>query len=370
MHGCPNSGIPLVAFFERDKMMDRLNQELFSSIVAQSHERAICEKYGETGLDHYTMMIGALKGLYSHLRFATVSEIVVFVSDSYSLESVLPLGTKRVNNFQHIAARDYQTLSIQVVSESEIVVSESIVDFNEIVEDSFVYRYNKGEEYLFVKDGESFRLPKVSGADSCFAVATFKTLDEALDTYGVNVARNAKCQYILDSMLDNTRLYFKTRPEHFLRDSLSGFLNARLRDVEVRIEQNVDETHPVDIKVVWMYTNKQALIEVKWLGASVDPSNKTKVKTYYDHKRAHEGAVQLADYLDWNRSSVPLFDALGYLVVFDLRREGCKKNVVDTISMEDAFAYEGEEIIYDPNYHLMRRDFAMPRRFFIAPNIR
>lgn len=349
--------------------MNSEDQLLFSSIVAKSYESAIEEKYGEKGLDHFSVLVGALRGLYANLRFSAIEEIVVYKSDVFQLERMVTSSTTKIVNFQQIAANDYCTLSVQVLSEREIVISESLVDINELLEDTFVYRYCKGEEFFHIKEKGRFRLQKMAGADSCFAISTFKTLDEALDAYDILVARNAKCQFIVDSLYDDMRLYFKSKPEHFLRDSLYGFLNARLRDAEIRVEQNVDATHPVDIKVFWMYTNKQALIEVKWVGASVDPENPTRVITHYGNTRAQSGADQLVDYLNRNRASVPLFDAIGYLVVFDLRRSGCEKEVSLTISREDSLAYERQDLVYDPDYALTRNDFAKPRRFFILPLI-
>jgi hypothetical protein len=149
-----------------------------------------------------------------------------------------------------------------------------------------------------------------------------------------------------------------------MRNSLTQFLKHTLRgNVEVRPEQIVNATRPVDIKVTWFMSNRLALIEIKWIGAS--KGKKGKLTKRFDG-RAREGASQLADYLDANGVQAPAHESRGYLVVLDGRR-GTLKSSTTHINTANGFKYEGKEISYSPEFHNKRSDFEVPFRMFIEP---
>jgi hypothetical protein len=148
-----------------------------------------------------------------------------------------------------------------------------------------------------------------------------------------------------------------------MRRSLHSFLTNRLRDAEVLPEQNVNERNPADLKITWSFTRSQALIEIKWLGKSRNPEKK--MVEHYD-QRACDGADQLADYLDKYRTSNPIVDARGYLVVIDGRRRSLNKETT-TVSREDGMYYENREIEFNPKHHEVRTDFERPIRMFAEP---
>lgn len=148
-----------------------------------------------------------------------------------------------------------------------------------------------------------------------------------------------------------------------MRNSLSYYLKARLRGVEVRPEQIVDSSHPVDIKVSWFLSNRLALIEIKWLGKA---RTKTKISSEFSAARALEGASQLADYLDKNKVQAPTHKTRGYLVIIDGRRAKTKKQTKQ-INLADGNKYANMEIIYKPKYHDDRTDFEVPIRMFAEP---
>ena len=164
---------------------------------------------------------------------------------------------------------------------------------------------------------------------------------------------------------DENRLFMKAGPEEVIRDSLVEFLRARLGGgYEVRPEQNMDASHPVDIKITKMLTNRLMILEIKWLGDSRNSDGRVTVKhrTY----RANEGAQQLADYLEQNLEKAPLNITQGYYVVIDARREGLTPTS-KTISKENGFHYADREIEFDPEYDEVRRDFDPPYRMFAEP---
>lgn len=229
-----------------------------------------------------------------------------------------------------------------------------------------VYHFNAGD--FLVLQGALERIPNGSGLPSSFGLPTFLELEDALTFYGVRLARQSSCYVLQDCWLDNRRIYLRNKPEATMRRSLAQHLRSSLRAhelVEVREEQNVDESHPVDIKVTWSLTNRLALIEIKWLGDSANVDGTDAATTYRD-ARANEGAEQLADYLDDNKVRAPEHLTRGYLVIFDARRRGVTPFGSD-VAPEDARYYENREIEFDPRREETRKDFHRPFRFYLEP---
>jgi hypothetical protein len=134
-----------------------------------------------------------------------------------------------------------------------------------------------------------------------------------------------------------------------------------LPDADVRPEQPVDESHPVDIRIVWRMSNSVALIEIKWLGASI---NKTKTKLLrYSESRAQEGANQLAQYLDDNLPKGAEQQTIGYLVVYDARRGNLRFRNGTTSSSKPA-EFRNVKLVFDPDHAKTRADFAEPCRMY------
>jgi hypothetical protein len=149
-----------------------------------------------------------------------------------------------------------------------------------------------------------------------------------------------------------------------MRQSLANFLAARLdASHEVREEQGVDESHPVDVKVTRLFSNRLAIIEIKWLGDSRDRNH---ITVRYRDSRALEGAKQLADYLDMNRASAPNQVTRGYLVVIDARRRGLAETTT-SISRTEGMHYRDIEIEYAVHHDQLRDDFEKPLRMFAEP---
>ena len=124
-------------------------------------------------------------------------------------------------------------------------------------------------------------------------------------------------------------------------------------------------SYPVDMKVTFNFSNRLALIEIKWLGSSIKPNGK--LVSHFD-SRARSGAKQLADYLVKNRKQAPTHITRGYLVVFDGRRRRIKKHP-KSIDNEDGGHYRHREIKFDPKYDEELDDFETPIRMFMEPII-
>lgn len=212
--------------------------------------------------------------------------------------------------------------------------------------DHICYQYNAPQnESLTIKD-KQFQLSEYydSAITSIFAQPTYKELDEAMDYYNTRYVRDSSCAVLSQIWTDEAKREFVQKPEHFMRDSLWQCLQNILRNHTVKREQIVDATHPVDIKVTWPAINNVALIEVKWLGDSV--------QTQYRDARANEGAKQLIDYLASSVQEEPDKHFVGYLTVFDGRR-GKTSN-----------QYERQEINYRSEYS--SHPSMNYRRFYMA----
>jgi len=187
-------------------------------------------------------------------------------------------------------------------------------------------------KYVLGPDGEKIVTPATtyatdppSGSRSQFGVSSFVAMNEALSYYALHVAKFVDCAFLKDAWFDTGRILHTNKPEAAMRDSLLHFLKVRLRDsrhVVVMPEQNVNATNPVDIRVTWMSSNHMALIEVKWLGDSINAVGTGPSSTKFRDSRAIEGYVQLLEYLKAQDQTTPHQVARGYLAVFDGRRGG------------------------------------------------
>lgn len=334
-------------------------------LISTDYTSCILNDYGTIGIRDLKIILEIIPSIFKFIKLHNFNSILIFKSDSYNLlEHATNCFT--IQNFSHFGSIDSDNVVLQINSLDEVIVTFSKVEVIDIIQTDFVYQYTPKKE-LFHTKTITCELPKMPGADSCFALSTFKSLDEALLHYQTSVVKHADCLHIKTALYSNERIFFKPHPESLLRDSMVYFLKARLRGegLEVRPEQIVDTSHPVDIKVTWGFTNHIALIEIKWLGKSLHPTNLNFTSNYTD-SRARDGAKQLAEYLDANAIQVPNHNTKGYLVVFDLRRKSTKGDTKQ-ISTADGYFYQDKEINYDPQYHLIRKDFAFPTRMFITP---
>ncbi|MFH1919265.1 MAG: hypothetical protein ABIP48_05165 [Planctomycetota bacterium] len=234
---------------------------------------------------------------------------------------------------------------------------------SEACKSALVYAFEAGVD-VFRIQGHRFEVPKTFACVSVFAAPAFSELREALEHYDLHFCRYTKCALLAMVWSDDQRRYFKQKPEVTMRRSLEQFLRGVMLDAEVRPEQNVDESHPVDIKVTWAVIKRQALIEIKWLGHSRKPDG-SNAKMFYA-SRAKDGAKQLANYLDENKPHVADQVVRGYLVVYDGRRANPN---VEAATDEELLKYEAREVDYDPEYHSMREDFDPPLRFYMRPKL-
>lgn len=204
-----------------------------------------------------------------------------------------------------------------------------------------------------------------ANSKSAFAIPTFWSLDEALKNYHLDKVRRSPHCELGYCWHTPECLRWKAGPEHMLRDSLYEYLNITLRAVsEVKREQIVDATHPVDLKVTWNHALARGLIEIKWLGKSFDDDGR--MTSNYSEARAVDGARQLRNYVTVSEEENYELHIVGYLVVFDGRRRGIA-DAVSQISREHALHYKEREIQFTEellNDKRLRLDY----RFFVEPH--
>ena len=235
------------------------------------------------------------------------------------------------------------------------------------IQAGIVYRLVQSVE-TFCINGASMPVPKViEDAVSQFLLNYFTDLRKALLAYRNSMARTSKCHMLREAWAEENRLWFVPKPEYRLRKALHNYLYAYLRhdDIDLREEQNVDESHPVDIKIVWRMENRSAIIEVKWIGKSINLRTRRVTATHTD-AQARKGAKQLAEYLEAHRQQAANEDTRGYLVVFDCRRKQLKPTMTAVVRNKGLY-YHNKEITYNPEFHRTRQDFEEPIRMFLEP---
>lgn len=343
-------------------------------IVQKLYIAAVDRKFGSQGINALKFLLSTLQDLYKFLNPETFNKPLVVITNAISSLASQPFVPSRTfNNLSNLAAycresSGYHAILIELCNSNTYnVCIESHLQLDELSEDRIVYSYVSTQEEMIVK-GDHLPIPNPSCGlhASVFAIPTFQALEEALDYYQWNSILTSSCQIFSTVWYGgsgNHRLFLVSKPEQWMRRSLTQYLQNVLRDANIHPEINVDESHPVDIQITWLFTNRAAIIEIKWIGDSIT-STGTILK--YRDARAKEGARQLAEYLNAKQTWAPNQEVKGYLVVIDARRRGLDPSL-DTINNNNGFWYKDREIEFNPPYHTIRQDFAEPRRMFAKP---
>lgn len=308
-----------------------IKRDALSQILEENLEARLNKVLNKQGYatDSTRILFRFISSIYKQLppELITWSFKVILPIDKYSIEGK---NIVHMNNFKDIF---HNECTVVMVSGTTCIFEAFDAPFNGLAHIAYIYRSPLNEQ-LYIGDDE---IPISDYYDSAtcsiFSYPVYKELDEAMNSNDRNLARNSICCILKSVWADATRKEFCEKPEHFMRDSLWQYLNSVLRTHTVKREQNVDETHPVDIKIIWPIISNVALIEVKWLGDSG--------KTHYRDARANEGAKQLIDYLYSSYSEEPDKNFIGYLTVFDGRRD---KDILNH--------YANIEIDYKEEYRL------------------
>ncbi|EHR73156.1 hypothetical protein BurJ1DRAFT_4362 [Burkholderiales bacterium JOSHI_001] len=339
-----------------DKLRE-LNETLYTTAARNA--------FGDNGLQVLARLVSSIVQIYRRLDPGSRNAPLVLFAEVGPLPTSVNGAPQHVHRIANLGTEIDGACMVRVHGDSSLEVFPFDVSALEAMSHTaVVYRHHHGVE-SFVINGKEYRLINpITGYGSVFCRPTFGNLVDALDTYRTKAAEHSGCELLKGAWHEPSRWFLKAKPEHIMRKSLVQYLGNVLDDAEVRPEQNVDETHPVDIKVSFALTDLRAIIEIKWLGNSVDDTGK--MTTHYTQARALAGAQQLAEYMDSSHEWGPGVKTRGYLVVFDARRKGLSDGIT-TLSHSDAMHYKDKDIAYAPDHSAIRSDFALPVRMYMYP---
>lgn len=346
--------------------MNGVDKDKVREIVQLQFAARVQQHYGADGARRLPELALALDRIHEQLAFELIREgltVLIALDDDKRLlpeDRTVEVSPAELPTLVHGRA------TIQVLSADRMLVLAEASDPRDYADDAVVYFYSDAD--YFVIGGEPEAVLNITSFPSIFGTPTFFELDEALQHYKLHLALYSQCSILATCWYDERRWLLINRPEDTLQRSLHRFLRDTVRShqhVESRREQPVEGKRPPDIKITWSQSNRIAYLEVKWMGASVS-DGATHISTAYGDTDAREGAKQLADYLDANKTEAATHQTLGYLVVFDARRRNLSF-ATTALSAADALHFQMRDVPYDPAYHELRHDFAEPLRFFMMP---
>jgi len=350
-----------------------VNLDEMVELARSQAETMVATAFDEQGIEALKSVYLGVRNLYKcHSPELLSHPLVVFRPVAYGEKPIDQSEAIRITDLRQLRPCLRVPCCVQVLDSTRMLVwSPYEVNVSELSRSAVVYTYDGREEYVWAKeDFRKLRNPLPQHA-SVLAIPSFDSLHHALGSYRDCSARLCSCPILSLVWYDpDTRLFLMSRPkpnrpEDIIRRSLYWSLNVTLREIATVLqEQNVDETHPVDIRVIYKFQDHQALIEIKWLGNTRAPDGRIVLR--YGAAMARKGARQLAGYLDRYARSVPNTEVRGYLTVIDARRRGLN-SASNSISKAKGMHYENSEITYAPEYHTQRDDFDTPMRMFIEP---
>ncbi|MCK4663182.1 MAG: hypothetical protein KAT68_09975 [Bacteroidales bacterium] len=271
-----------------------------------------------------------------------------------------------------ILSHDYDSLIFQLMSNDNLpliwknVTNDNILKLLDTADNFITYIFDGKKEYFIVNKQEIQILNKFS-CPSIFALQ-YHYLDEALLDYKNIRVKTVSCEHFKKCLDDKNWIYFKNKPEECMQISLNEFLINRIRGIKIAIrEYNLGASKPVDVRVYWREANRAALIELKWIGQSLNDSGG--IGTSYSNGRANDGMHQIKEYIDLERGDTPSIITKGYLVVVDGRRRNISDNKVSSLSRDDGMYYAGKElnIKEELKYWETFPNIEKPIRMFVEP---
>ena len=349
-------------------MLSSLDVQEMKRIAQDSYTAAVERAFSQPGGVALRDLLEFLLVLYAHVEPETISGTLYVtrrVDDESRLDDLIQGASSR--SFRQVDRLPRSITGVTVIDVQDGVyrVWENVTfDAAAASSAAIVYRYMDREE-VFVINASTHRVRNPAPIHaSVFSRPTFSSVREALLDYRETMVRTSFCFLLREVWEDETRrLFLRPKPEWIMRRSLHQFLRSSLRDASVRPEQVVDESHPVDLKVIFTPTTREAIIEIKWLGKS---RRGRRVTASHTDRRARDGAKQLADYLDATKQAAPDRQSRGYYVIIDARRQNLKPNTI-TLSRADGMFFEQQEIRFNPEYHRIRDDYDPPIRMFVEP---
>lgn len=346
--------------------MSEIDLDKLRELSSHLYTSATRAAFGDEGLEALRLLVGGIVKIYRRMDPGSRAHpLVLFAEVGVTTTAVAGAAASHCPSIATMHSElDGPCMARVNPDQSLDVFPLDVTALASMSKHAVVYHHFKNVEKFVVNEVEFKLFNVISSYGSVFCKPTFTDLATALDRYRAHTAANSSCEILKAAWNEPARWFLKQKPERIMRKSLNQFLSNVLVDAEVRPEQNVDETHPVDIKVTFSLTELRAIIEIKWLGESVDETGK--ISTGYAQGRAVDGSHQLAKYLDSSHQWAPGMKTRGYLVVFDARRKGLASGL-SSLPSSDALHYKDADIVYTKDYHAERTDFARPVRMYMFP---
>ena len=345
-----------------------INYENLQSLAKQLPAAVAVMTFAEPGNAAIKVVYRTCQRLFATIDPSQLGGPVVVFSQAQARSVSFQSSGTEISSIDEVQAYVSTGFSLEVDSSTNALrlwPGDPPFAVDELRASDVIFVHDNGNETFLISDSDVPIARVFAGVQSIFSAPHYSDLANALANYRYPVVRHSDCPILETVSHDPNRLFLKNKPEDTIQKSLQRYLYYTLRgDAEVMREQNVDDAHPVDIRVTFHFSNRVALIEVKWLGKSKHPDGSP--ATQYTPVRAVDGAHQLAGYLDCFADSSPSSVVKGYLVVLDARRRRLT-NHATTIAAEDGMYYANSEIEFEPRYEDQRSDFHQPLLMFAAP---
>jgi len=336
-------------------------------IAATNYIRAVEEAYGENGLQALRRLTPALDLIHEQLAYEMIAGGLTVACPLEATNVLRPDLQGSKLSIDQLAGRVDGAAVLQLLADGSVGTLPLDTTPSSLSDSAVVYHFDGADH--FVVGGELIDVPNPTTFPSIWGIPTFFDLGQALEHYRDALALRCRCPELQAMWFDpESRWILQNKPEDQMQLSLHVFLVSSLRAhqrIEVRREQPAGGRRPPDIKVTWSMTNRLAFVEVKWMGASVH-ATEHRISWRPDEREANKGASQLVKYLDENAAEAPGYQTMGFLVVFDARREGV--DVDAELTREQAVHFVDRDVVYDPDYTEQRHDFAEPLRMYIYPS--
>jgi hypothetical protein len=345
--------------------------EIIAEVCKETHVPMAKEAFGAPGLDAVFKVMETVQSLYRHVDPERISgEVIIYKVVRAAGTVATPATNSAAVDFASLANQTIENLWFEIEADGHPHArTPGVLTREALAETAVVYHYQAWREEFLAGTLRKSVLRLDPSARSQFSVPTFSNLREALQHFATESVRESTCYLFRKIWHDSNRLYLVAGPESIMRDSLTQYLRNRLGgDHDIFPEQNVNEKNPVDIRVQpRLRNNRLMIIEIKWIGNSVAADGH--VTASHRDRRAQEGAVQLADYLDEQRQSAPSHVVQGFYVIIDARRRNLPSTATagTAIARADGLHYESREIVFNPAPHTTRPDFDAPYRMFASP---
>jgi hypothetical protein len=348
-------------------MIDEATVDALTELAEELFLPKIQSDIGEGAEDYLEELMMAIREVHRALATERLTHGLTIGISMTSITPMIPGPPMMLTSASQLTGRHDSDMPLAIEVNRDGTFNCWKVPVDACPDGFLAYQFRGPSDEAFLTQANEHAVPKIPNQSSYFSVPYFRELRAALLHYDEQCARASNCEFLARSWRDEKRLIFLPGPEKLMRRSLQRFLRYSLRGVHsiaIMPEQNIDESHPVDLKVTWSSANRVALIEIKWLGWSAH-SEAESTTAKWSKSRAVDGARQLSDYLDTYHQEVVGEEARGLLVLYDGRRRSLNLTTL-SLREEDAVAFRDAEIDFS-EFVGSRDDFDLPLRFFCSP---